>query len=615
MPTFRENYGKYVDSSFCSEFYLDYDAMKDILKDVKKHGLKKYSMINSKVSLGFVENSKQEILNIITTEENRSDNDNHNEIQDEFAMFETFFLQEFNREVEKAISSMTEFADFITFSLINEESHLTDDDMRELALERKNKRHTKGRNFYTVRKSQIQTLYKQVESLCILRELNILTAIRILKKHDRILSLQHYDTKLYPSVFNESSNCIFLQEEFKQQLDDLKIRVKECFAKLSCNGDIHEAEHKLIILKDRKNVSKILLTYGLLGIIITLIFWFIWDFVVPPNARYSLSYDPILYMYGFVGNIIIYKSLWAIQTYVWDFHRINYSYLLEMRDKQAPDYIEIFYDASIDFVLFFLNLIFYVTSRRGNDDPTKFGGLYFLSFLPPYFFPICLMTIFLLRQLKDALYPKNQNGPFTLKIMKSIVTSPFSKVRLKETFAADILTSLSRVMFNGAYTTCYFVTGAVIVDPLASQYSLHSFGMCTRTNALAILNALFFAFPSLFRFLQCVRVIYERTPNDKILFWPQSLNSVKYIFSIIMALVQVLRPINLNRPILAGFNIAGLIILTFFTTFWDILMDWGLLQRHITVIILLLLVNLFILLYLLPYIYHEYLYYKMFTII
>jgi hypothetical protein len=159
--------------------------------------------------------------------------------------------------------------------------------------------------------------------------------------------------------------------------------------------------------------------------------------------------------------------------------------------------------------------------------------------------------------------------------------SPFSHATLKETFAGDVLTSLSRVLTNGAYTTCYFASGVVILDPATEGYSLHNFGICTKNNALQILNAIFVVLPFFFRFMQCVRIIYEKTPSNDILYWPQSLNVVKYLLSIVVTLFQILKPLDFENHILVGFNISLLILLTFFTFFWDATIDWGLFQRSV----------------------------------
>jgi len=180
--------------------------------------------------------------------------------------------------------------------------------------------------------------------------------------------------------------------------------------------------------------------------------------------------------------------------------------------------------------------------------------------------------------MKEVIYFKPQNATFTVAILKSIAMSPFSPVSLKESFAADVLTSMSRVLTNGAYTACYFASGAVVADPAAEGYSLHNFGACTKTNALEVLNVIFFVVPFMFRFLQCVRIIYEKTPEGSVFHWPQSLNAFKYLFSIVITLSQILRPLDYKNRILFGVELSGLVFLTLFTFLWDCIVDWGLLQ-------------------------------------
>ena len=130
----------------------------------------------------------------------------------------------------------------------------------------------------------------------------------------------------------------------------------------------------------------------------------------------------------------------------------------------------------------------------------------------------------------------------------------------------------------GSYSACYILTGTIILNPIEENYSLHNFGVCTSGNIINILNSCFFIIPLTIRFLQCIRQIYEKAPRKSFFIMPFSLNAFKYVFGIILTLVQVFMPISHSKHNQFYIQMSFYIILTLFTTFWDIIMDWGLLS-------------------------------------
>lgn len=74
------------------------------------------------------------------------------------------------------------------------------------------------------------------------------------------------------------------------------------------------------------------------------------------------------------------------------------------------------------------------------------GGLYFLSFLPPSFFPIALLAMAAAVRAQESFVlwhdHRSSHGIFAPAIMKDFMTAPFGHVGLKETFAGDFLTSM-----------------------------------------------------------------------------------------------------------------------------------------------------------------------------
>jgi hypothetical protein len=312
----------------------------------------------------------------------------------------------------------------------------------------------------------------------------------------------------------------------------------------------------------------------------------VWDcWIIPHTAgKYTTLFDdPALYLYAFVGNVIIFRLLWSIELYVWDFGDVNYKYLLDMQERADPQHVEIFYRFSCEMILYLLNMLFYEFARRSEGDGTVCGGLYFLVFLPPEFFPISLIcTIFAVRiyeAYERIVHKKNYYSIFSPKIFYGIFTTPFSPTTFKYTFAASFLTSAARTLINGARGLCYLFSGVVSEDPVTSGYDLENFGLCTETSTLQIIASLVQLIPILIRFMQVLRNVYFECPREKYLFWPQSYNAVKYTLSLLIVLVGQTAPVNSeSSATLITLSVIGLLSTTVYSWYWDVFIDWGLMQ-------------------------------------
>jgi SPX domain protein involved in polyphosphate accumulation len=82
-----------------------------------------------------------------------------------------------------------------------------------------------------------QQIYNQLLSIDTLRRVNVVAVIRISKKHDRILSLYSIKTSFYPDAFNSNKSCQMLVHFLKDEIMNYQQRVKQAYAKLSCNSD------------------------------------------------------------------------------------------------------------------------------------------------------------------------------------------------------------------------------------------------------------------------------------------------------------------------------------------------------------------------------------------
>lgn len=88
--------------------------------------------------------------------------------------------------------------------------------------------------------------------------------------------------------------------------------------------------------------------------------------------------------------------------------------------------------------------------------------------------------------------------------------APFTKVLLRDNFAANILCSFSKVLAGVLYCGCYFGTGAFLytADPNDDTGS-EKFHTCATSSAITGLTVLCFCIPLCIRLFQCMRLLYE----------------------------------------------------------------------------------------------------------
>ena len=93
----------------------------------------------------------------------------------------------------------------------------------------------------------------------------------------------------------------------------------------------------------------------------------------------------------------------------------------------------------------------------------------------------------------------------------NVVISPFGKVGFAENFAADVLTSLVKVMSYVAYSVCFLVTPRFVVanshpstdDKYDDGLGMHDFeSVCSKSEWGSVLDSVIALLPLTWRMLQ-----------------------------------------------------------------------------------------------------------------
>lgn len=230
-------------------------------------------------------------------------------------------------------------------------------------------------------------LYKTSDQLEAFAFLNVILCIKILKKHDKFHCQDGTTTeKLYPSlmdklVFTSSFGSVTQPDN---RLEYIQKRLIELCAEFCCDGDLLEAKGKLKMSKGEERKEDTWTLGMQCGIVFVLFIWFLWDAIVDPGAGQSLWNDPAIYLFSFIGNLIVYDWLWGFNVYVWEKSHVNYLVLLDLSANHCPSSFQIFSQISIISIFYLIILILYYKSRRDQ--------LYELH-IESHYFPLCIALL------------------------------------------------------------------------------------------------------------------------------------------------------------------------------------------------------------------------------
>ncbi|KAG8366922.1 hypothetical protein BUALT_Bualt16G0018300 [Buddleja alternifolia] len=307
------------------------------------------------------------------------------------------------------------------------------------------------------------------------------------------------------------------------EVNELIERLDATFIKHFANGNRREGM-KSLRPGDKKERHK---TTFFLGLFTGCSMALIAGIVVSIHARNLLNHegrrqymDNIFPLYSLFGFIFLHMVIYGTNTYFWKRSRVNYPFIFGFKPGSELGYREIFLLAS---------------------------GLSVLALAA------------ILSNLDMEMDPETQR----FQMLTELVPLGLVTVTFSDFFLADQLTSQVQAFRSLQFYICYYGWGDF--RKRSNRY--------LDSNIYEVLYIVVAIIPFWSRVLQCLRRLFEeKNPG-------QGFNSLKY-FSTVVALVM--RTIyDLRREtfwrIMAASS-SG--VTTIYNTYWDIVIDWGLLQRN-----------------------------------
>ncbi len=262
----------------------------------------------------------------------------------------------------------------------------------------------------------------------------------------------------------------------------------------------------------------------------------------------------LLQLWGGIFLVILFLCIFTINCYVWTIYKINYRFIFEFDARNCLNYREYLEIPSLLFVA--LALLSWLSFE--NYWPEKFPGRYFpllyigIAFLV-FFFPARRLHYRSRKWLQVALW--------------RLLFSGLYPVEFRDFFLGDIVGSLTYSMGNISLLGCTYAShfrGIIDNTPGGS--------MCgsNHSRLMGFLSAL----PAMFRLVQCLRRYIDSKE-----WFPHLANLGKYTFTVAYYTMLSIYRIDKTNSHKAGFIVLGIFNSTY-SSVWDILMDWSLIQAN-----------------------------------
>ncbi|KAK5802234.1 Phosphate transporter PHO1 -like protein [Gossypium arboreum] len=384
--------------------------------------------------------------------------------------------------------------------------------------------------------------------------LNQLAFSKIMKKYDKI-TLRNA-SKAYLQMVDKS----YLGSS--DEVTKLMGRVEDTYVKHFANGNRRKGL-KTLRPQAKKERHRITFLYGFFsGCSIALIV----AIIVSIHARNLLKSQGrdqymvnIFPLYSLFGYIVLHMLMYAGNVFFWKRYRVNFSFIFGFKQGTELGYREVLLLSSGLSLLALAGVISHLDMEM--DPRTK--SFRTLTELIPLFLLIVVLSVTFCPF--NIIYRSSRF--FLIRCVFHCVCAPLYKVTLPDFFLADQLTSQVQAFRSLEFYICYYGWG---------NFEERS-NTCEESEVYKVLYIVVAIIPYWFRFVQCLRRLVEEKDTA------HGLNGLKYFSTITAVAIRTIYSHQKQKTktwlVLAAAT-SG--IATMASTYWDIVIDWGLLNRNST---------------------------------
>ncbi|GMJ09542.1 PHO1 homolog 3 [Hibiscus trionum] len=380
--------------------------------------------------------------------------------------------------------------------------------------------------------------------------LNTLAFSKIMKKYDKISSRDA--SKSYMNMVDGS----YLGSS--EEVTKLMERVETTFIKHFANSNRSKGMN---ILRPKPRKQRHTTTFYT-GFFAGCGFALVVALILIIRARHILGHDgtdqymeTMFPLYSLFGFIVLHTVMYAGNVYFWRRYRVNYAFIFGFKQGTELGYREVLLVSSSLLVMALASVL---SNLDMEMDPKTNDYKAFTEIVPL----ILVLVVFVILFLPFNILFRSSRFFFLTCLFHSIL-APLYKVRLPDFFLADQLTSQVQAFRSLEFYICYYGWGDF----------RHRENSCKTNDVFNTFSFIVAVIPFWSRLLQCLRRFFEE--KDSL----QGYNAGKYLMTIVALCLRSAYSLNkgLSWEILA---IVFSVIAAVISTYWDLVYDWGLLQRH-----------------------------------
>ncbi|XP_038892178.1 phosphate transporter PHO1 homolog 10-like [Benincasa hispida] len=399
-------------------------------------------------------------------------------------------------------------------------------------------------------KKAFAEFYQKLHSLKQYSFMNLSAFARIMKKYDKISS------KTAAKSYMEIVDTSYLGSS--EEVADLMKMVEIAFIKNFSNSNYTEAM-RLLKPKTKRGKHSVTFSSGFLsGCAVALFVATVLKIVSQKlmekedGTHYMENIIPLYSLFGFV---VLHMLMYAADLYFWRRCRVNYPFIFGSKRGTELGWQEVFLLGAGFAVLasasFLANLYL-------DRDPSTQKYRTEAEKVPLGTTALILLITFC---PFNILYKSSRF--FFIRCILHCLSAPLCKVKFPDYFLADQLTSQVQASRCIVLYICYYGLG----EYSRKQNKCHTRGVY---NTLSFIIAVI---PFWLRFLQCIRRLLEEKDSM------HGYNALKYLSTIVAVLIRTACELRkgVTWMVLALISSAVAVLMN---TYWDIVVDWGLLQKH-----------------------------------
>ncbi|KAK1551600.1 hypothetical protein Q3G72_001018 [Acer saccharum] len=383
--------------------------------------------------------------------------------------------------------------------------------------------------------------------------LNTMAFSKIMKKYDKITSRSA--SKSYMEMVDNS--YLDSSDEVTKLMDRVEVTFVKHFSNANRTKGMNVLRPKAKRERHRISFSTGFFAGCTFALLIALVMIIrAHHYLDPDKSQAQIQImDNLFPLYSLFGFLVLHMIMYGINIFYWRKYRVNYSFIFGFKQGTELGYRQVFL---VSFGIAVLALLTVIGNLDMEANPITQDYNRFIESIPLI---LLILLIVLLFMPFNFLYRSSRF--FFLTCLFHGIAAPLYKVTLPDFLLADQLTSQVQALRSLEFFICYYGWGDI------SRRR-------NKCSSSGVYNVFFFVvavLPYMSRLLQCLRRMFEE--KDALQGW----NGLKYFITIVavcMRTALLLDSKNLGWIITSWvFSVVATVV----GTYWDLVYDWGLLNR------------------------------------